>query len=229
MTEREYAPLPIDYLRILSPLSDEDFGRLCRALLKYASTGEKIDLDGDARFYCELVMIKDDHYSGSYASEQAKAEKRSAHARKAADARYVAKNTAQACSSMPEHARADNTNPNQTNPSQDQTKPNTITLSSDRAAEPAITLPLKNGAEYTVTEKDLALWAESYPALNVRQTLKHMRSWYDAHPEHLKTKRTIRPAIVKWLCEDQENGGSSPCAKSIPDPGKPRFTPILEE
>ena len=40
----------------MEPLSNEDFGRLIRALLLYARDGTPIELDGDCRFYAKRVM-----------------------------------------------------------------------------------------------------------------------------------------------------------------------------
>ena len=55
MATREYVPLSIEYLEEMEPLSDEDFGRLIRALLLSARDGTPIGLD-DCRFYAKRVM-----------------------------------------------------------------------------------------------------------------------------------------------------------------------------
>ena len=67
---REYVPIPIEYLAEMEPLSDENFGRLIRALLRYGSDGTPIDLDGDCRFYAVRVMNKDDHYAARAEEEE---------------------------------------------------------------------------------------------------------------------------------------------------------------
>ena len=38
---REYVPVPIEYLSEMEPLSDENFGRLIRALLRYGLDGSE--------------------------------------------------------------------------------------------------------------------------------------------------------------------------------------------
>ena len=117
---REYVPIPIEYLAEMEPLSDENFGRLIRALLRYGSDGTPIELDGDCRFYAVRVMNKDDHYAARAEEEEEKANMRSRHASRAAGGRYNRAESARACSGMLEHAQAGNTNtkPNQPSPNQ---------------------------------------------------------------------------------------------------------------
>lgn len=86
---RDFAPLPLDYLDIMQPLNDEEFGKICRALLHYARDGEPVALEGDARFYNQLVMIKDDYYAQKCQEEEEKARKRQDHARTAAARRHT--------------------------------------------------------------------------------------------------------------------------------------------
>ena len=74
---REYVPVPIEYLSEMEPLSDENFGRLIRALLRYGQDGTPIDLTGDCRFYAVRVMNKDNHYAAQAKEDEAKAKKRS--------------------------------------------------------------------------------------------------------------------------------------------------------
>ena len=85
---REYVPVPIEYLAEMEPLSDENFGRLIRALLRYGSDGTPIDLPGDCRFYAVRVMNKDDHYASRAEEEEEKRERTSSRNRRNASARY---------------------------------------------------------------------------------------------------------------------------------------------
>ena len=121
MATREYVPLSIEYLEEMEPLSDEDFGRLIRALLLYARDGTPIELDGNCRFYAKRVMNKDQHYARRAEEEEEKAKKRSDHAKKAITARW---NQEEEYPGMPENSREGNTKPIQSKPNQDQTNPN---------------------------------------------------------------------------------------------------------
>ena len=101
--DRDYAPMPMEYLEEMAILSDEDFGRLMRALLRYAKDGPLLDLDGDCRFYSVRVMNKDDYYAKKAAEEAEKAENRSNHSKKEISARYTKQeNDTQEYSGIPE-------------------------------------------------------------------------------------------------------------------------------
>ena len=125
MAAREYVPVPIEYLAEMSPLSDADFGRLIRALLRYGQDGTPVDLDGDCRFYAVRIMNKDDHYAVRAEEDAERAKRRSSHAKKAAMGRYAGETEEQNCSGMLEHAQAGNTN-TKTKPNQDQHQDQTI-------------------------------------------------------------------------------------------------------
>ena len=204
---REYVPVPIEYLSEMEPLSDENFGRLIRALLRYGQDGTPIDLTGDCRFYAVRVMNKDDHYAARAKEEEAKAQKRSRHASVAANGRYHREEGSQACPSSEDHARAGNTKPDQTNP--DQTIPfqtNIISAESEGTSAAAPAIPLNDGSEFFAEEKDMAEWKLAYPAVDVEQELREMRSWCLANPKLRKTRNGVRRFIVSWLSRQQDKG-----------------------
>ena len=63
---RNYVSVPYDYLEDMEALSDAEFGRLVRALIKYSATGEQIALSGNERFYAKQVMRIEDNFKGAY-------------------------------------------------------------------------------------------------------------------------------------------------------------------
>ena len=63
---RNYAALPYEYLEEMELLSDEEFGRLCRALLTYSSTGEAPALEGAERYQWKRVQMQEDRFQESY-------------------------------------------------------------------------------------------------------------------------------------------------------------------
>lgn len=63
---RNYAALPYDYLQEMELLTDAEFGRLCRALLKYSSTGEMEELSGNERVLFPRVKLQEDRFQASY-------------------------------------------------------------------------------------------------------------------------------------------------------------------
>lgn len=71
-----------------------------------------------------------------------------------------------------------------------------------------IRLPLNDGAEFTVTESQIAEFETLYPAVNVRQALRNQRGWLLSDPRRRKTARGIRKFITGWLAKDQDRGGN---------------------
>ncbi|MGN1004077.1 MAG: DUF6291 domain-containing protein, partial [Oscillospiraceae bacterium] len=84
---RNYAALPHEYLEEMAALTDEEFGRMVRELLRYSMTGEPVQLTGNERFYARRVMMQEDRFQASYNDLTAK---RSEAGRKGAAARWNA-------------------------------------------------------------------------------------------------------------------------------------------
>ena len=55
-----YTAVPHAYLDECQDLSDAEFGRLMRALLRYSRDGEAIELTGNERFFARRVMNQED-------------------------------------------------------------------------------------------------------------------------------------------------------------------------
>ncbi len=73
---REYAALPHEYLEEMAELTDVEFGRLCRALLRYSMTGEASDLPGNERFFWVRVVNREGRYQTAF--EEATEKRRAA-------------------------------------------------------------------------------------------------------------------------------------------------------
>ena len=84
---RNYAALPHEYLEEMAALTDEEFGRMVRGLLRYSITGEPVQLTGNERFYARRVMMQEDRFQASYNDLTAK---RSEAGKKGAAARWNA-------------------------------------------------------------------------------------------------------------------------------------------
>lgn len=66
------------------------------------------------------------------------------------------------------------------------------------------TLPLNKG-EYEVREDDLAIHGEAYPAVDVKQQYREMKSWLIANPTHKKTRSGIKRFMNSWLARAQNS------------------------
>lgn len=63
---RNYAALPHDYLEEMELLNDAEFGRICRALLRYSKYGEVPALSGSERVLFPRVRMQEDRFQASY-------------------------------------------------------------------------------------------------------------------------------------------------------------------
>ena len=63
---REYTALPHEYLDEMDVLTDEEFGRLVRALLQYSITGEEADLPGNEKLLWKRVRNREDRYKAGF-------------------------------------------------------------------------------------------------------------------------------------------------------------------
>ncbi|MCD7735038.1 MAG: hypothetical protein LUH48_07960 [Clostridiales bacterium] len=82
---KNYAALPYEYLEEMEALSDEEFGQLCRGLLRYSMEGIPIQPEGNLRFYTRRVMNREDRFREGFADLQSK---RSQAGKKGAEARW---------------------------------------------------------------------------------------------------------------------------------------------
>ncbi len=67
-----YCAVPHVYLDECEALTDEEFGRLMRALLRYSRSGEGIELAGNERFFARRLMNQEDVNAAHYADISAK-------------------------------------------------------------------------------------------------------------------------------------------------------------
>ena len=67
---REYTPLPFEFLDEMDLLSDEEYGRLIRAMQAYSITGEDSPPPGQERFFWKRARNVVDRYADSYESRR---------------------------------------------------------------------------------------------------------------------------------------------------------------
>ena len=87
---------------------------------------------------------------------------------------------------------------------------NTICSEPDKSApnQSGILIPLNDKTMYDVPLDKIALWKETYPAVDVEQELRKMVAWCDSNPTKRKTKRGVNKFINGWLSRTQDEGGS---------------------
>ena len=104
-----YTVLPFEDLDEMDCLSDAEFGRLYRGLLRYVMTGEEPKISGNERFFWKRVKNRADRYRENFERSQAERSERgtkAAVARWNADASSSMQTDADASSSMQTDADA---------------------------------------------------------------------------------------------------------------------------
>ena len=71
---------------------------------------------------------------------------------------------------------------------------------------PAIALTLNDKMEYWIYEDQVTEWTELFPAVDVMQELRKMKSWLDSNTSRRKTKRGILRFVNGWLSKEQDKG-----------------------
>lgn len=69
-------------------------------------------------------------------------------------------------------------------------------------------LMLNDKSYYDVPLDKIAMWKDTYPAVDVEQELKKMVAWLDSNPTRRKTRRGIEKFINNWLSRTQDSGGT---------------------
>ena len=86
------------------------------------------------------------------------------------------------------------------------------TISSEPETVPSsqsgILILLNDKSSYDVPLDKIALWKETYPAVDVEQELRKMVAWSHSNPTRRKTRRGVNRFINSWLAREQDRGGS---------------------
>lgn len=83
----------------------------------------------------------------------------------------------------------------------------------DQVIPPVLSIQLihKNGnggrEQFPIYQADIDGWKESFPSIDVLQTLREIMEWNLSNPTRNKTKSGIRKHITNWLTREQDRGG----------------------
>lgn len=84
-------------------------------------------------------------------------------------------------------------------------------------------LPAIQGKLVKITEADVAIWSEAYPAIDVRQQLSAIRAWLINNPKNAKTANGMRRFVNSWLGREQDRRGRAPSGAGPPARPKSAF------
>lgn len=181
--KKGYVMLWLSYECYFEPYSDDEVGRLVRAMMKYKSTGEEPNFTGNERYVWPAIKRDIDIAT---AAQEEKSRKNKING-----------------SNGGRPKKANGFSENQENQS--------VILESEKSPcdiAPVILLPLNDGTEYPVTEEQCQEWSRLYPAVDVLQELRGMRGWLHANSSKRKTRRGIQRFINGWLAREQDKGAA---------------------
>ena len=76
------------------------------------------------------------------------------------------------------------------------------------SSQSGICIPLNDNSVYDVPLDKIAIWKDTYPAVDVEQELRKMVAWAHSNPTKRKTRRGVDRFINSWLAREQDRGGS---------------------
>ena len=186
-----------DYHKKLARLSDQEVGRLFRALLLYSATGSSPELAGRESIAFDFIAAEIDRAKQHYEErcllnvENGKKGGRPKNPPLSEKAMGFLKSE----KSQEEEEKKEK--------EEEEERKGIHTA-------PAITLPLKGGGEYAVFPQQCQEWAGLYPAVNIPQQLRHMRGWLLANPARQKAKAGVQKFITGWLAREQNASAEEP-------------------
>lgn len=77
-----------------------------------------------------------------------------------------------------------------------------------------ITLTLNDNSEYEIYGNQVDEWSEAFPAVDVMQELKKMKSWLTCNPRKRKSRRGTPRFVNNWLSTTQEKKESNVAARN---------------
>lgn len=72
--------------------------------------------------------------------------------------------------------------------------------------EQVISLTLNDRSEFWIYGDQVEQWSQLFPAVDVLQELRKMKSWLDSNPSRRKTNRGILRFVNSWLSREQDKG-----------------------
>ncbi len=96
-------------------------------------------------------------------------------------------------------------------------------VSSSKPQAPPITalfeIPTNRKEEvFVLSQEQVNEWKPTYPAVDVVQEIRRAMAWLDANPTRRKTRRGMKPFLVRWLSKAQDRGGNRVSAEKNTDP-----------
>lgn len=209
---------------MIDKLSNEDAGKLIKAVYNYVATGETEELEGLLGIvfipFKQSIDRNQEKYQKTVEKRREagktggrpKASGFSDEAEKAKGSLEKAKKAKGFSEKQSKAKKPDSDSDNVSDSDNEKELKDFCPEPEAAGPEPIITLPLNDKSQYPVFEGAVQEWAELYPAVDVIQQLRNMKGWLIANPTRRKTKSGIERYINAWLAKEQNRGGQGRAA-----------------
>jgi len=88
---------------------------------------------------------------------------------------------------------------------------------------PVFQIPLNDGTMYDVTQSEIDMYTNLYPAVDIQNQMRAIVGWNMSNPKKRKTRSGIKRHINTWLADKQNNGGGR---RTYSRPQGQAYTPV---
>ena len=207
-----------DSLEILDDLTDEQAGKLFKAIKDYQF--------GNEPKLSQLIKIAFNPFKNYFERDndkwEAEVEKRREAGRLGAEARWGVSKDAKVSQEMARDgkgivkmASAISANSKMANIADSVSVSVSVSESvSENEKRIVISLPLNDNTDYDINQSTVNEYTKLYLAVDIEQELRKMKGWLKANASKRKTRRGVPRFIVNWLSREQDRGASQKADKS---------------
>lgn len=195
--------LPADFDSWISPLNDEERGRLLTAILAYSNHGQVEQMHGAEKYIFPILKA---HLDEQQTKKEEISKMRSAAGKKGGrppsarkqDKAIALKKKQKKQLLFDEKGMEDAKDG--CRGSEKEVEP---------VSPPRFQIPLINGDFFEVTDDFMQHQSKLFPGVDVESEIRKMVGWCESQPTRRKTPSGIRRFINSWLCKAQDRAGTS--------------------
>lgn len=216
MGDRKSFILYLEYKQYLNELSDEECGKLFKAVFEYVEKQKIPQFEGMLKIIFMLIrsqfdrdfekydtIIEKRREAGKLGGRPKKTEEEKA---KKANGFSGKQTKAKKADNVDVDVNVyDNDNVNEDVDDNVINYCSELGTTSEPTDPPIFSLPLNDNSEYNIFNTDVIDWCNLYPSVDIMQELRKMKGWLNANPKRRKTKSGIKRFINNWLSKEQDS------------------------
>ena len=210
--------LHFDMQETMAELSDEEAGRVIKALLAYCNGLEPEPLTGAARIVYGILRRQHDRDVDQYAAKAARLSANGSlggRPRKATETNVNQQKPTETNKKQMVFSESKKSQEEEEEEEEEEDKRKSRADSpepSKASGPPVARIPLNDGTYHVIYQADIDHYRELYPAVDVMAELRKMIGWCEDNKAKRKTKRGVARFIGSWLSREQDRGGRTASA-----------------